>query len=397
MHLIFITTLFDPPWGGSENLWSSTALRALESGHEVSVFVSERSVLEGPLAKLKAAGARLHFWKPKYAPPNFPQRMVKKVLGRRLPEWEWWHRTLPRNADVICLSQGGALCGFVRHGLMEAISSTRVPYVILARADGGFEFLNDRTRPLVRAILERASGYISASQSAVDSLRLLLPSRLGGASVLHSPLVDHGNEVRSYPTEDVFRLACVGSLRTRKGQHLLLSCLATDRWRNRPFKLAIYGDGPERNYLSDLIVHLALDSKVCLAGHTNDIAVVWREAHLAVQPSLMEGAPQSLLEAMLCRRACVATAVNGIPDWVDDGQTGFLASAPTVGKLEEALERAWENRHRWQEMGEAAREACLTKRNPDPAGTLLSMLLAAALNRGVGRETGMLSANGPRE
>jgi hypothetical protein len=40
-----------------------------------------------------------------------------------------------------------------------------------------------------------------------------------------------------------------------------------------------------------------------------------------------------------------------------------------------ALEQAWENRHRWAEMGEAARAACLAKRDPDPAGSLLKILL----------------------
>ncbi len=44
-----------------------------------------------------------------------------------------------------------------------------------------------------------------------------------------------------------------------------------------------------------------------------------------------------------------------------------------------ALERAWENRHRWAEMGEAARAACLAKRDPDPAGTLLELLCEAAM------------------
>ena len=43
-----------------------------------------------------------------------------------------------------------------------------------------------------------------------------------------------------------------------------------------------------------------------------------------------------------------------------------------------ALERAWENQHWWAEMGEAARAACLAKRDPDPVGTLLRLLKAAA-------------------
>jgi hypothetical protein len=45
-----------------------------------------------------------------------------------------------------------------------------------------------------------------------------------------------------------------------------------------------------------------------------------------------------------------------------------------VHHLRLALERAWENRHRWAEIGETARAACLARRDPDPAGTLLALL-----------------------
>ena len=378
MHLVFISTLYNPLWGGSEVLWSSAAMRALKEGHQVSVFVSEREKLELPLEKLETAGARLFFWKSKYEPLNFFQRVVKKLSGRKLPEWEWWHGNLPKDADVICLNQGGAVCGPIRHGLTESIMSSGVPYLVLARADGGIEYLTDSTRPRVKNFLENARGYISASRSTIELVRLHIPTPLQNAQVLHSPIMDFGGLAASYPADDIFRFACVGSLRMRKGQHLLIACLAEEQWRTRKWELSIYGDGPESQYLKSLVDHFKLNDKVVLAGHSNDLTEVWRESHLAVQPSFMEGAPQSLLEAMLCRRPCVATAVSGIPEWVEEGKTGFLAEAPTVHHLRLALERAWENRHRWAEMGEAARAACLAKRDPDPAGTLLALLRTAA-------------------
>jgi len=355
-------------------LWSSAAMRALKEGHQVSVFVSEREKLEPQLEKLETAGASLFFWKSKYEPLNFFQRVVKKLSGRGLPEWEWWHGNLPKDADVICLSQGGALCGLIRHGLSEAIISTGIPFFVLARADGGIEYLTDATRPRVKTFLENAKGYISASRSTIELVRLHIPSALNNAQVLHSPILDLGDQLAPYPRDDFFRFACVGSLRMRKGQHLLIACLAEEQWRTRKWELSIYGDGPERQYLKSLVDHFKLNDKVVLAGHSTDLAEVWRRSHLAVQPSFVEGAPQSLLEAMLCRRPCVATAVSGIPEWVEEGKTGFLAEAPTMHHLRLALERAWENRHRWAEMGESARAACLAKRDPDPAGTLLALL-----------------------
>ena len=383
MHLVFISTLFDPPWGGSEALWSGAATRALEQGHRVSVFVSEREKLESPLVRLKKGSAKLYFSKPKYEPLNFFQRITKKFSGRGLPEWEWWHDNLPKDADVICLNQGGALCGPMRHGLTEAIQALGRPYVVLARADTGFEYLNDRTRPHVWQFFEGAQAFVSASQSAIDLLRLSLPSKLSNAQVLHSPLADYDADLdaqlSTLDPSGVVEMACVGRLRVGdKGQHVLLACLAEEPWRSRSFRLNFYGEGPDRKYLEELVAFYDLGEKVSFAGHTSDVAGIWQRAHLAVQPSFVEGAPQSLLEAMLCRRPCVATAVSGIPEWVEEGKTGFLAEAPTVHHLRLALERAWENRHRWRDMGEVAREACLAKRDPDPAGTLLRLLKAAA-------------------
>jgi glycosyltransferase involved in cell wall biosynthesis len=104
---------------------------------------------------------------------------------------------------------------------------------------------------------------------------------------------------------------------------------------------------------------------------------IWAEHDLLVLPSISEGTPISLIEAQLCGRASLVTRVDGNPEWVEEGKTGFLADAATVHHLRLALERAWENRHRWSEMGEAAREACLEKRDVDPGGTLLRLLCEA--------------------
>lgn len=60
------------------------------------------------------------------------------------------------------------------------------------------------------------------------------------------------------------------------------------------------------------------------------------------------------VEAMLCRRACVVTCCGRNGDLVDDNETGFVAQAATVKLLDEALERAWQARHQWREMGELA-------------------------------------------
>ncbi len=179
--------------------------------------------------------------------------------------------------------------------------------------------------------------------------------------------------------EGILRMACVARLEILdKGQDLLLEALSDSAWRDRDFQVCIYGSGEDGKILQDLIKLYGLGAKVRMVGFEADIRKIWAENHLLLLPSRSEGTPISLIEAQLCGRAALVTRVDGNPDWVEEGRTGFLAEAPTVHHLRLALERAWENRHRWREMGEAARESCLAKRNSDPAGTLLGLLVKTA-------------------
>jgi len=219
----------------------------------------------------------------------------------------------------------------------------------------------------------------SATGIAPDFLPVTSYSPLVTATEL--PLLDARPSTLDSTTPEALkaRMACVARFEVRdKGQDLLLEALADPVWRERDFRLDFIGSGPDREILEDLISFYGLGDKVRIVGFESDIRKIWMEHGLLVLPSLSEGTPISLIEAQLCGRAALVTRVDGNPEWVEEGKTGFLAEAPTVHHLRLALERAWENRHRWAEMGEAARAACLAKRDPDPAGTLLCLLKAAA-------------------
>jgi glycosyltransferase involved in cell wall biosynthesis len=86
--------------------------------------------------------------------------------------------------------------------------------------------------------------------------------------------------------------------------------------------------------------------------------------------------PLVLVEAMLCGRPAIVTDVAGARELVRDGVNGFLAKAPTVELLDEAMNRAWENRHRLKEMGEQAAIDVRKFVSPDPVEDFVRELLA---------------------
>jgi glycosyltransferase involved in cell wall biosynthesis len=77
---------------------------------------------------------------------------------------------------------------------------------------------------------------------------------------------------------------------------------------------------------------------------------------VAVLPSETESFPFVILEAMACRRPVIATNVGGIPDIVDDGNTGILVPPKDSDKLAEAIIKLLKDKELRERMGDAGRE-----------------------------------------
>ena len=89
-------------------------------------------------------------------------------------------------------------------------------------------------------------------------------------------------------------------------------------------QFALAGDGPLRGQVAARIRELGLWGHVHLLGWRDDAPQLMPAADIVTLTSRWEGAPYALLEAMACSRPVVATTVNGCPEIVVDGRTGFL-------------------------------------------------------------------------
>jgi glycosyltransferase involved in cell wall biosynthesis len=295
-------------------------------------------------------------------------------------------------------------------GLANWLMESDSPFVLVGHSHRPYALPAVEIRPRIRELFEKADKVCLVAADHVRAMGRFLGRDLRNALVVQNPvnlkeagrvapgdrslqIGDRGEAAardgepqgggcrteRSPSLQAGPLMACVARFEVRdKGQDLLLEALAAPIWRERDFRLNFYGSGPDREILEDLLSIYGLRDKVQIVGFESDIRKIWAGHGLLVLPSLSEGTPISLIEAQLCGRAALVTRVDGNPEWVEEGKTGFLAEAATVAHLREALERAWENRHRWREMGEAAQAACLAKRDPDPAGTLLALLRKAA-------------------
>ncbi|WP_158860507.1 glycosyltransferase [Lunatibacter salilacus] len=104
-------------------------------------------------------------------------------------------------------------------------------------------------------------------------------------------------------------------------------------------KLWIVGDGPEREKLESLVVHLRITSRVIFWGFQENVTSFLVNADAFVLPSFSEGFSISLVEAMLGGLPCIATNQGGPPEIIQEGRTGFLINPNSKIELEQKMEK----------------------------------------------------------
>jgi glycosyltransferase involved in cell wall biosynthesis len=137
-------------------------------------------------------------------------------------------------------------------------------------------------------------------------------------------------------------LLAVGTLERHKGHRTLIEALArlVRAGLSTPWKLIIAGGrgGDQHPALLEYLQVEGLDDRVQIVTNRNDIPDLLAMADIFVMPSLWEGLPMALLEAMLARKAIVASATAGIPEAIVDGREGLLVPPGDVGALADALQ-----------------------------------------------------------
>ncbi len=149
-------------------------------------------------------------------------------------------------------------------------------------------------------------------------------------------------------------VGCVAALSPEKGHATLLAAWAEVSRSLPGARLVLLGDGPERPRVAAAVARLA-PGTVLLAGHRDDVPAWLKALDLYAQPSLAEGLGSSVLDAMACRLAVVASATGGLPEAVADRQTGLLGPPGDAGALAAALLALLGEPDRAAAMGSAGR------------------------------------------
>lgn len=137
-------------------------------------------------------------------------------------------------------------------------------------------------------------------------------------------------------SDDDFVLISVGELNKNKNHETVIKALSGIN--HNKIKYLICGSGELEAYLRQLIKDLRLENVVQLLGYRKDIPELLTISDIFIFPSLREGLPMSLMEAMAAGMPVIVSAIRGNVDLISDGENGYLFNSCNVNRCQRLIE-----------------------------------------------------------
>ncbi|CUS31742.1 putative Uncharacterized glycosyltransferase YpjH [Candidatus Nitrospira nitrificans] len=317
-------------WAGAE-VQIATLLRALKADQrfDLSAIVLNKGRLAEELA---AAGISVMVYDESAGAWSTLRSLVSH-LRRHRPDIVHSHRYKEHilGAFAAKLSHN-SLVVQTYHGLDEHLHGwaavkmrayTTLNTIVGKVAGHGFVGVSEEISAILRC--RYTTGKVSCIRNGVDLTRVKTTS--SGAH-LRKQLGISSSE---------FVIGSVGRLTPVKGLEYLIRAVSKNKGP-RERKLLIVGDGPLRPALEGLAREVGVAGRVLFLGARNDVYDLMGVFDVLALPSLHEGVPMVLLEAMAMAVPIIASRVGGIPEILDDEQGALLVQARDVDVLADAIE-----------------------------------------------------------
>ncbi|HYC30146.1 MAG TPA: glycosyltransferase family 4 protein [Chitinophagaceae bacterium] len=376
-RLAIVTNCCDD-WGGSEELWALSIPHLQQSGASVTVLKDKINRKHPRFAELANKGVTLRELDLISKKKGKVQLMIKgwkKLRGIKNPMRHRFERFLRNHRpDLVLVSQAINFDGLV---YADACAAHKIPYVIVSQKAVEFYWPPTPERDYMRRAFQNAEKCFFVSKHNQELTEEQFGVRFNNARLIHNPVKLSFSHIPYPSTGAGYKLACIGRLFIiDKGQDILLRILSQPKWRARALTVTFIGSGVDEQALRSMAKLLNVTNAE-FAGYASDMREVWRNHHALVLPSRSEGLPLVVLEAMAAGRTVISTKAGGTPEIVKDGETGFIGDA-TLDAFEAVLERAWNNRHEWEQMGRDAlahiSQQILQSPEEDLANTLTELL-----------------------
>jgi len=359
-------------------LWYKSAEKAIEAGHELAIFVYWWPEEPYKLSLLRKKGAKVFKRQRTF---SLSRRFFRKTLNFMSLNFlllNPYKSVIDFKPDRIVITDGATFYTANDKSLTIILRQFKSKYIIIAQGNGSYAFPDSRTDAL--SLFNDAKRVIFVSENNMRQTFHQLANKFPKTGIVQNPVNLFSYESLEFPgyNDGAIHFAMIGRLSVaEKGQDIVVAIMAEKFWKESNVKIHVYGEGNDLQYLRDLTAYYNVSDKIIFEGH-KAIEKIWSQCHALLMPSISEGTPLTLLEAMVLGRICIATDVGGNAEWILDGENGFLAEAPTQelfsGKMKEALT----HKDEWQKISAKAHLDTLKKLDFHPGETLLDEIIKTA-------------------
>ncbi len=370
--ILFVTSNDWTPWGGSEQLWYELALMFLKNKYEVAVSIKDWSPEPIHITQLKKEGAVI-LLREQPLNKSILTRGINKLLSKAN---ESVHIKYLQDfkPDFAIISQGSNIDGI---DWMFFCKNKKIPYFTIVQAAlESFWPSMDMIDKMRESYMHCKVSYF-VSKANLELTQIQAIATFPSAKVIFNPFNVNYNSSLSFPSvsDGILQIANVARHELQaKGQDVLFQVMSDSKWRNRPICINLYGKGFHSNAIKQLITYFEVDNIIYKGFEVTEN--IWKTNHALILPSRFEGLPLALVEAMLCGRFGIVTNVSGNKEVVIDNENGFLAAAPKPEYLDEAMERAWQRKDEWEQIGNLAKSYIKTIIPPHPVQHLYQDILS---------------------
>ncbi len=337
MNILFTNSIGKQKWGGGEK-WMVKAAKGLsQRNHNVFLGCKKNSILMKKATQegIKTFGINIHSdFGPinTYKIYNFLSKNKIEILICNL------------NKDVRVAGLAGRLAKtpliFARHGIQ--LCGKKLKHKI--------------------TLLNLTDGIITNSQTIKDAYMKYGWFNDDFVKVIYNGIKTNKN-IPNYPIEEELPfiknkkiILSAGRLSNQKGFIYLIKTAKIAKEYNRNWIFLIAGKGRLKNNLLQAIEDDGLKNYVKLIGFYEDIFPLLKVSDVFVLPSLFEGMPNVVMEAMSLGKPVVATDVNGVRELMVDGETGFIVPPKNHQAIYEKLSLLLSNKNLCEKMGKTGRK-----------------------------------------
>ncbi|MDQ3279639.1 MAG: glycosyltransferase family 4 protein [Bacteroidota bacterium] len=372
--ILFMSLMNGGAWGGSEELWFQTALYAARHGYKVGCALYDWPQKAERIEQLRDAGCKLYIFKNRGNDKGSYLERLQHKINKRVVKW-YAHRLPLSQYDRVVINLG--YLEILDHYWKRFFYRLK-NYTLLFHVYDDNDHVWEKRKGLLRQWLLRARHNLFASDRIKTYLEKEIGIKVPNADTLINPLCFNAPEERMpYPSlhNGNYLFVMLATLDTRrKAQDNQVKALSLPKWKERNWQLNLYGGGEDEQKLRAQVYAADMGNKITVAGHTKDVKGALKGAHLLLQMTHIDAMPLAVMEALAMGRPMAVSNVGDMPKWVLEDVNGWVGKNASVEGIDATLEKAWQARHHWEEMGKASFQIFKEKFPPVPEAYLLEQL-----------------------